>query len=198
MTRGLHLLLPLLLATGACAAPRPAPQLSDQAVVLGLPLVRQDALYECGLASVSALCAYYGVDLPAERREELARLAREERGLSGGELRDALEGEGLEVFLFPGTLDREATGLYHHLDQGRPLLVLVSPRDDQNHYVLVHGYDPGLGNVVLLDPQRGQLALPTAAFANDWERARRFTLLALPRTAGATESVFPNTPPEDP
>jgi hypothetical protein len=46
-----------LLAGAACrAVPVSNGLLSDSAVRLDLPLVNQDALYDCGLASISALC----------------------------------------------------------------------------------------------------------------------------------------------
>src|SRR5690348_13176983 len=134
--------------------------LSDSAVMLDLPLVRQDEMYNCGLAAISALCQYWDVAIPEAQRAELARLAKEERGLSGGELRDALEKDGMEVFLFPGTLDRSETGLYRHIDAGRPLLVMVSPDgalEKGHHYCLVLGYDEPRKNLVLLDPARGEV-----------------------------------------
>src|SRR5688572_17963966 len=80
------------IALAACRAQPYAPQiLSEQAVVLELPVVAQDELYECGLVSISALCQYYGVEVPQAQRVELVKLAAERKGLSGDELREALE-----------------------------------------------------------------------------------------------------------
>jgi ABC-type bacteriocin/lantibiotic exporter with double-glycine peptidase domain len=176
--------LALVSALAACRTTRVEPLLSDSAVMLDLPLVRQDELYDCGLVAMSALCQYWNVPIPPEQRADLAKRAADEKGLSGGELRQALESDGMEVFLFHGTLDRGDTGLYGHLDAGRPLLVMVSPGGDMHHYCLVLGYDEPKKNVVLLDPARGQVIRPIAAFERGWESCQRFTLLATPRNGG--------------
>jgi ABC-type bacteriocin/lantibiotic exporter with double-glycine peptidase domain len=168
----------------ACRAvvPRVEP-LSESAVVLELPLVRQDELNECGLASVTALCKYWGVEIPAEERAQLALTAKSEAGLSGGELRSVLHRLGFDAFLFQGRLDRSATGLYAHVDAGRPLLVMLSPRKSTHHYSLVLGYDEPHANLILLDPMQGQVLMSTANFERDWGRCERFTLLAAPRSS---------------
>jgi len=147
-------------------------------VRLDLPLVRQDALYDCGLASISALCQYWGVEIPAEERASLARTAEERSGLSGDELRSLMEQLGFEVFLFEGSLDREVTGIFANVDAGRPLLVMLSPDGAAHHYALVLGYDEPRGNLILLDPMKGELLVPRSVFERDWARCQRFTLLA--------------------
>lgn len=170
----------LLAASGCRALGSQEIHLSDQAVVLELPIVEQDELNECGLATVSALCQFYNVELEPEMRAELARLAEEKDGISGAELKSSLEQAGFEVFLFEGTLDHSPTGLYRHVDCKRPPLVMISV-EGNNHYSLLAGYDPALGNLFLLDPQRGQILLPAEAFEKVWSNARRFTLLAVPK-----------------
>jgi ABC-type bacteriocin/lantibiotic exporter with double-glycine peptidase domain len=169
----------LALAVGCQTLP---PPLSKDAVVLELPLVQQDELWECGLAAITALSAYYGVELPPERRASLAAMAVEREGLSGAELRAALEGEGFSVFVFAGVLEGGATGLFDNVDAGRPPLVMVSDDGVLHHYCLVLGYDSPAGHVVLLDPRRGRVVLPVETFERDWERSNRFTLLATPAT----------------
>jgi ABC-type bacteriocin/lantibiotic exporter with double-glycine peptidase domain len=155
--------------------------LSAQAVVLDVPGVDQEGRYECGLAAVSALCQYYGVPLGNAARVELARIAREESGLAGSELRAALEEAGFEVFLYPGTLDHGPTGLLTQIDRGRPVLVLISPDGRRYHYSLVVGYDPASSDVVFHDPRQGLALLPDGTFERVWQNARRFALLAVPR-----------------
>jgi len=141
--------------------------------------VKQDELYDCGLAAISALCDYHSVQIPEAQRSELVRLAAEEQGLSGAELRSTLEACGLEVFIFSATLDHGPTGLLRQVDEGRPTLVMISV-DNSNHYVLFIGYDPEFQSVVLLDPRRGRVVLPMQTFERSWDGARRFTLLAVP------------------
>ena len=171
--------LACLVCLAGCRATRPAP-LSPQAVVLELPVARQDELWECGLVSISSLLSYYGIELHPQERRRLADLAREREGLSGAELREALEAEGLQVFVFEGTLEEGPTALYGHADAGRPTLVMVSDDGELHHYCLVLGYDPPAGHIVLLDPRRGRVVLPEESFERAWERSNRFTLLAVP------------------
>src|SRR5262245_3860029 len=71
--------------------------LTPQTVLIVVPAIPQEEGNECGLASLSTLCDYYGVELPAAVRERLARLAAEHDGLSGGELRTALREAGFEI-----------------------------------------------------------------------------------------------------
>lgn len=170
-------LLALLLSPG-CASSR-VEQLSASATVLPTPLVEQDELHECGLAAISSLCSFYGVTIPEAERQSLAKTAEEKQGLSGAELRAALQSLGFDVWIFEGSFDRAPTGVLHHVEQGRPLLVMTTDHD-QNHYCLLIGHDPELGNVVLLDPRRGRVLLPDQTFEQQWSAVRRFTLLAVP------------------
>ncbi|HVS18850.1 MAG TPA: cysteine peptidase family C39 domain-containing protein [Planctomycetota bacterium] len=186
------LLALLLLGVQGCRSQSLRPtQLSENAVRLDLPLVLQDDLYGCGLASVATLCQYWGVAIPEQERAALAETANQSEGLSGGELLAALRRVGLEVYLFQGTRDRSLTGLYAHVDAGRPLLVMLSPDGEDRHYGLVLGYDEPRGNVILLDPLRGEVLTSVSAFDRDWERCQRFTLLACPSTSSTPEGSIP-------
>ncbi len=176
--RAVVLGLLFLVGAGCRTVTTPAAPLSESAVRLDLPLVRQDALYDCGLASISALCQYWGVEIPVEERAALARTAAESAGLSGDELRTALEQLGLEVYLFHGGLDRTPTGLYGQVDAGRPPLVMLSADGAGHHYGLVLGYDEPRGNLIVLDPMKGEILVPAAVFDRNWARCQRFTLLA--------------------
>jgi len=181
----------LLLAGAGCrTAAIPSASLSESAVRLDLPLVRQDALYDCGLASISALCQYWGIEIAAEERAALARTAAENAGLSGSELRTALERFGLEVFLFQGSLDRTPTGVYTQIDAARPPLVMLSADGAGHHYGLVLGYDEPRGNLILLDPMKGEILVPVPVFDRNWARCQRFTLLAC-RREGVQVALVP-------
>ncbi len=153
---------------------------SPRAVLLTVPTVVQDELHDCGFASIAALCQYHGVEIPASERARLVALARERAGLSGAELRETLEGLGMEVFVFEGRLDHSVAGAFRHVDRERPLLVMISVDANRHHYCLLTGYDPERDNVFLLDPRRGNLVLPEASFRNLWAKSGRFTLLATP------------------
>jgi hypothetical protein len=192
----------LVLAAAGCRAQAPhllRPEaLSQEAVMLDLPIVPQDSLYTCGLASISALCQYWRIEIPTPERDDIVQRAKREKGLSGRDLRATLDRLGMDVFLFQGSLDRTPTGLYHHVDQGRPPLVMISPDSSGFHYCLVLGYDEPRGNLILLDPARGQVLTPITAFDRDWARCQRFTLLACPKEEATAEvlasSEFPPTP----
>ncbi len=173
--------MPLLAWGAGCRAPAEhAAWTTPEAVVLDLPLVHQDELHECGLAAVSTLVRYWGEELPARVRARLAVLASEHEGLSGAELRGALEDSGWEVWIFAGELDHSPASLQHQTRAGRPPLVMISPDGRAHHYCLVLGYDPSAGNILLLDPQRGRIAMDEDRFRAAWENSRRFTLVALP------------------
>lgn len=184
-----------LMLLAACAGPPRLEQLSASATVLPTPLVEQDELHECGLAAISSLCGFYGVAIPEAERQALAKQAEEKAGLSGAELRSALQSLGFEVWIFEGSFDRTPTGVLHHVEQGRPLLVMTS-ESDLNHYCLLIGHDPELGNVVLLDPRRGRVLLPDQTFEQQWSAVRRFTLLAVPApsTGGPADRVVQAVP----
>ena len=186
----------LAVVAAGCASSAPRPQmLSASATVLPTPLVEQDDPHECGLAALTSLCDYYRVTIPEAQRQELSRLSEQEHGLSGAELRTALQGLGFEAYVFEGTFDRGATGVLGHIEKGRPLLVMLN-HDGDNHYDLLIGHDPERANVVLLDPSRGPVLLPDATFQSLWGAVRHFTLLAVP-AAPAQSGVAGHNSPEE-
>jgi predicted double-glycine peptidase len=93
-----------------------------------------------------------------------------------------LEKQGYFVAVFSGTLDRKVSGLYRHLDLRRPLIVMIEgDGPDKNHYVLAVGYDEATDNIVLLDPVRGEIAMPLINFNKVWNKVDNFTMLAVPK-----------------
>lgn len=168
-----------LCATACHTTPATSP-LSPSAVRLELDAVQQDDRYDCGVASVVALCLYWRVDLDQERRAKLLEEARAGRGLSGDELCSVLSEVGLDTYLFAGALDRSSIGLYGHVDAGRPPLVMLAVDGSARHYALVLGYDEPTEQVLLLDPERGEVHVSAARFEREWARCEYFTLLAVP------------------
>ena len=175
----------LLAISASCGAlartPNPLP-VTEDTVLLTVPVVPQSELHECGLATLATLCGYYGTPIPPGERTRLIELASEHKGLSGGELRSALQGMGMEAYLFRGTLDHGETGLYRHVDLGRPLLIMISADGKDAHYCLFTGYDPSTGAIYLYDPARGHLCIEGSKFKPLWENASYFTLLTVPQT----------------
>lgn len=163
--------------------PEPIP-VTEDTVLLTVPVVPQGDDHECGLATLATLCGYHGVALPPDVEARLLAIAEEREGLSGGELRQALRDLGLEAYLFRGTLGHGDTDLYRHVDLGRPPLVMIASDSDTYHYCLFTGYDRPAGVVYLYDPRRGHLRMPAAEFEPLWRNAGHFTLLALPHPGG--------------
>lgn len=173
-------LLVLLLA--GCASggtPLRDAELSDESVVLDVPVALQGGRFDCGVTALSMLLAYYGVPSDATRAEALRDKAEDEQGLTGADLEEYLISEGFETALFEGALDDSVGGLYHHLDRGRPIVAAMRVGGG-NHFVLVTGYDPANEWILLHDPQRGAQVFPAGQFEHAWDGAGRFTLLATP------------------
>lgn len=175
----------LLLALGALSsgcATTGLQTLSNQAVLLDLPLVRQNSPNLCGLAAVEMLTRYYNVRLTEEQSDSLKKEAARNKGITGKVLKRVLTEQGYFTAVFSGTLDRKVSGLYRHLDLRRPLIVMVEGDGrDKNHYVLAVGYDEGTNAIVLLDPVRGGIAMPLVNFRKVWGKVDNFTLLAVPK-----------------
>jgi len=161
---------------------------SSEAVRLDVPLVRQESPNLCGLAALAMLTRYHRTLLSGRNRESVAAAASRDRGTSGALLKSVLESERYFVSVFAGSLDDAATGLYRHLRAGRPLIAMLS-MGDYRHYVVVAGFDPARDVLVVLDPVAGALAMRTQRFVSMWEKANRFTLLAVPRGRAAGQVV---------
>jgi ABC-type bacteriocin/lantibiotic exporter with double-glycine peptidase domain len=185
----LPLLLMVVLA-GCGILPSRGADLSSHAVVLETPQTRQDDLYDCGLAAISALCSYYHVEIPGSERTELARLASTNEGLSGSELRAVLERCGMEVYLFEGSISGSSTSLQSNILAHRPMLVLTELAGN-NHYGLVVGFDPDFDSIVLLDPLLGRMVIESGDFERRWEPMHRFALLAVPAPFDETANAQP-------
>ncbi|CAG0929358.1 hypothetical protein PLCT1_01021 [Planctomycetaceae bacterium] len=180
------LALSLLLAVTGCAfmdtgRPLREAKLSQEAVVLVVPVVMQDDQYDCGVSALSMMLAYYGHPCDKEKSAALRVKANQDQGLTGADLENYLKAEGLETALFKGDLTSGIHGLYYHLDRGRPLVVAMNVSDDGNHFVLVTGYDPANDWILIQDPQRGALVCVSGQFEWAWNRAQHFTLLATPK-----------------
>jgi ABC-type bacteriocin/lantibiotic exporter with double-glycine peptidase domain len=180
----------LVMLTSCGILPLRRADLSSHAVVLETPQDRQDELYDCGLAAISALCGYYHVEIPDSERTELARLAATNEGLSGSELRDALRRCGMEVYLFEGSIRGSPTSLQTNILAHRPMLVLTELAGN-NHYGLVIGFDPDFDSIVLLDPVLGRVVMDSGNFDRRWEPTHRFALLAVPAPSPVAANAEP-------
>lgn len=149
---------------------------------MDLPVVRQTAPNLCGEVALEMLTRYYNVLLTPEQEDRLTKEANQKEGITGATLKEVLEEQGYFAAVFSGTLTRQVSGLYHHLDLRRPLIVMIEGAGpDKNHYVLAVGYDENTNNIVLLDPVRGEVAMSVINFKKAWGKVNNFTLLAMPK-----------------
>lgn len=157
-------------------ASRPA---GPGAVVIPVPVEAQRGDADCGLACLAALLRHHGLELDEEARRAFPVGAE---GIRAGAIRDYLIGRGLRAHLVHGTLDEaRPAGLLRVLRLGLPALVeLAIPESARSHYVLVTGFDPESGCVLLMDPAWGVGAAPMAEFDALWARADRLMLVAAP------------------
>jgi ABC-type bacteriocin/lantibiotic exporter with double-glycine peptidase domain len=196
MAGHLRLSIPLVVLTlvlTACVGVGVPPkdvEFSDKAVMLPVPVVMQDDRYDCGVSAVSMLLAYHGHPCDPETADALRAKAEREEGLSGADLEDYLKSEGLKTALFEGKLSGEVTGLFYHLDRGRPLVVALRISGNDNHFVLVSGYDPENDWILLQDPGRGPLVYSSVQFEHAWRGAGNFTLLATPAEYSSARPLF--------
>jgi ABC-type bacteriocin/lantibiotic exporter with double-glycine peptidase domain len=153
-------------------------RLSKQAQRLQIPFHRQAASNLCGLASLDMLTGYYKLPLKAGEADGLKEEADTTDGISGKSLQLALEEAGYGVRIFPGTLDRQITGLYRQIDMERPCILMTgaAPR----HYWVLSGYDEHTSMLVFMDPASGLVAMDVSDFVKIWKQANFFTLLATP------------------
>lgn len=175
---------PLACALLGCALLRQEPdtgldRLSGHAIRLKVPFERQAMPDLCGVAAVKMLAGFYQKPLSDGELAGLTEEARGTGGVSGASLKDALEEDGYFVAVFPGTLDRQLSGLYRQVDMGRPAIVMIG--EHPRHYCVLTGYDETRSLLVLQDPGRGEVALDLDTFTRLWAESKRFTLLAFPR-----------------
>jgi ABC-type bacteriocin/lantibiotic exporter with double-glycine peptidase domain len=148
-------------------------------VLLKVPLVREDDPRLGGVAAARMVERFYQVALSPEA--ESALLAQSKQGgVSGALLKRAFQRSHYKAVSFSGSIDGASSGLYHCLDQGKPVIALVGAPDDDAHYIVVVGYDRASGDIAFLDPRRGTREARREQFERAWIPARRFTLVAVP------------------
>jgi ABC-type bacteriocin/lantibiotic exporter with double-glycine peptidase domain len=142
----------------------------------------------CGAASIAMVMQYWerqqgrSPDADAEQiqRELYSRPAH---GIYASDLEHFLDQKGFRTFALRGDWD----DLKQHLSRGRPLIVALGPSSlgGPLHFVVVAGVDEQQGLVMLNDPaQRKLLKESRSNFEREWSAAGKWTLLAVPGTAG--------------
>jgi ABC-type bacteriocin/lantibiotic exporter with double-glycine peptidase domain len=156
---------------------------SPSAITLNVSFEKQGTESLCGVAAADMITRYYGIPLGAKQRQLLVEEAMETGGVSGRTLKSAFQETGYFAVVLRGSLDHGETGLYRHLGQGRPVVVMFKrSKDAIGHYVVVTGFDPAQDALVIVDPNKGQRIEYRKRFLSKWEFSERFTLLAVPHS----------------
>jgi ABC-type bacteriocin/lantibiotic exporter with double-glycine peptidase domain len=159
-----------------------AKSLSIKAVQLNVPFEKQEDPRDCGLAVLKMINSYYGQKLNQAQIDWIKNNSEAGEGVMASELIIVLKAADYETALFQGTLDQETTGLYHHLDKNRPLIVMITSKDRKSsHYDIITGYDPIKSLLLIMDPAVGPVTVSSQEFKAAWERANNLTLLAVPK-----------------
>jgi ABC-type bacteriocin/lantibiotic exporter with double-glycine peptidase domain len=156
-------------------------------VWLDVPFVQQEK-NGCGSAVIAMLLEYWHKQqprpgdspvVPAEIQRSL--YSRGAHGIYSSDVEHYLQKQGFRTFTVQGDWDL----LRKHLEKGRPLIVALKPlRGEASlHYVVVVGLDWQKNLLLINDPaQRKLLKVERAAFEQEWQAVRRWTLLAVPST----------------
>ncbi len=159
---------------GGCARHRrPGPH----AEMLNVPHHAQEMRTDCGLRTVDMFTDYWNCPLPVAARSTLVAEV-EPDGVRASTVVNALREGGYEAYLLRGTWEPGPTGIQHHLERGRPMLVQI--RQDPRHWVLVVGRDPERDEIILADPVRGRVAVGRDRFASEWQQAHNLLIVASP------------------
>jgi len=173
-------LLSAFVMTGCCSKPA-----TEEPKLIAIPLMRQATDHTCGVASLQAILAYYGIDC---REDVLAQKLKADQYASIDEIERYMTGLGFKVNRH---YEMSLAQLKDCIDRGQPLMVCVQAWEpegttleqyqnsyDAGHWVVVVGYDDQ--NIYMMDPSTpGNYAfVPTAEFMVRWhDRDDRQTLL---------------------
>ncbi|MBI4565844.1 MAG: hypothetical protein HY716_14245 [Planctomycetes bacterium] len=148
-----------------------------------VPEILQNEDGECGAAALAMILAYWRV--PATVEEIAETCPRAEGGIRAGDLRDYARAKRMRAYLFPGRL----SDLEREVSRRRPALVgLVKAHVHgmKTHYEVIVAIHPSKRIVVTLDPAAGWRQNTFEGFLQEWEPARRLTLVVLPPKEGGT------------
>ena len=132
------------------------------------------------MAALQMIESFYHRPIHPPHYENLISNINANKGTSGLSLKQAFADSGYESVIFPGELNHNITGLFHHLDAGHPLIVMIGP-ELKRHYLVAFGYDPKTQHVFFNDPLNGALVFSYESFVEFWQTAHHFTLLAIPK-----------------
>ena len=171
--------LPLLQLTAALVLSLTQPTAAqERGYYIQTPFLYQTANY-CGPAALATVMRYWGHDIS---QYELAKSFDPfpSKGLSGAELKGLAKRHGFTGYSFSG----QSLTIRDHIKQGRPVIVALHSSEllNENHFVVVVGWDPGSQEWIVQDPTTGPYTRYAArSFATRWQQADNWALLVLPK-----------------
>ncbi len=173
----------VLLYTG-CSMPSLRPMFltseSTSAKKIKVPLVTQNEENMCGIAVVKMIENFYQLPINNQYYDNLKSEVEINKGASGEKLKELFVKSNYSAVVFPGDMSQEVNGIYHHIDNGHPLIIMIGS-ENQRHFMVAVGYDPEYQNIFLNDPINGAISLSFESFIKLWKPANNFTLLAYPK-----------------
>ena len=177
----------------------------------GIKAVKQIARNSCGIASLTAVLNYWGVDVTEQEIIKGFPKSSKE-GYSIVELRDIAKGKGLEAYVV-SLSENPAEQLREQLFKGRPLVCAMhfprslyfaydipiygqvyrgllwslGPRKD--HYIVIFGINSQ--KLLMMDPSRGFVAISEKQFESCWKKKNYATLICGRKNRGLTDRLNP-------
>jgi ABC-type bacteriocin/lantibiotic exporter with double-glycine peptidase domain len=152
-----------------------SPSGQDTTVRLDVPPVRQPYNL-CLAAAVSMVLGYWGVEVTPEAVGEQVPVYKD--GTTGRDVVRYVEGLGLRGFLIQPPFE----DLLLHLERRRPVIVVLPAGKSSRHAVVLTGFDQAARSLWLNDPASGGARVVRfEQFRREWEAARRWTLLIVPK-----------------
>lgn len=156
-----------------------------------VPLLKQQAQYDCGPTALDMVLRYWQRDRPGTS----AQVRDTDLRSSAGELRDHARKLGFLSFVMEGKFE----DILHELSHGRPVIVgTAKPTTDKTvaHYEVVVGVHPQSRRIATLDPSLGHRQHTLKGFLQEWLPTGQVLLVVLPPESPAEPraQVHPDAP----
>lgn len=170
------------------AATLSAQSLPSSVRFLDVPYIQQSEIL-CGGAAAAMVMRYWGAT--GIYAESFAPLVdREAGGIRAEDLLEDLRRRGWDARSFTG----DAATVQARLAAGQPVVALIEDRPGAYHFVVIVAWVGG--RVVYHDPAAAPFrVVEQGAFTAAWDKAARWTMLALPPAGGVVSAAPPSPAP---
>jgi len=154
---------------------------ADFDIFIPVNIQKQENKALCGLAAIEMVAGYYGKKPDKRFSSLLVKEAEMSKAITAASLKACLEASGFDTAVFKGSLSKEKTSLYSHLNKKRPLIILASNRKNRpGHFIIINGYKKDKC-FTFIDPIFGPYVKEINEFLPLWKNGDFLTLLALPK-----------------